>query len=143
MTISNPVNYYAEIPEIVQKMSSVNQKIVGSGFNRTIHHLVQLRASQINGCGFCVKMHTKEAREDGETNDRLDRVIVWRHVDDFTDAEQVALEWTEALTILKENMDYSHIRGRLRDHFSDNDISILTAAISMINMWNRFQISGH
>lgn len=143
MTTSNPVNYYAEIPEIVQVMSSVNQKIVGTGFNRAIHHLVQLRASQINGCGFCVKMHTKEAREDGETNDRLDRVIVWRHVDDFTEAEQVALEWTEALTILKENMDYSDIRGRLRDHFSDNDISILTAAISMINMWNRFQISGH
>ncbi|MBL4740622.1 MAG: carboxymuconolactone decarboxylase family protein [Sneathiella sp.] len=143
MVTSNVVNYYKEIPEIVQAMSNVQQLIVASGFNSKIHHLVQLRASQINGCGFCVKMHTKEARDDGETSDRLDRVIVWRHVDDFSECEKIALEWTEALTMLVSNANYSELRGRLHKYFSDKEISILTTTISMINMWNRFQTSGH
>ena len=70
-----------------------------------IHHLVQLQASQTNRCGFCIKMHMKEARQNGETSERLDRVIAWDQVNDFTDAGKAALEWTEALTSMHLKAD--------------------------------------
>lgn len=76
----------------------VHGAIDAHNLERKIYHLVLLRASQINGCGYCVEMHTKEAREDGETNARLDRLVVWEHVDDFTPRERAAFAWTEALT---------------------------------------------
>lgn len=143
MSGTKPVNYYQEIPSVVEIMSNVHVAMDELGLDRTVHHLVQLRASQMNGCGYCVKMHTKEAREDGETSERLDSLIVWQYVGDFSDAEEAALEWTEALTLLKPGTDYSVMRERLRMHFSEKEISILTTTIAMISMWNRFQISRH
>ena len=96
-----------------------------------------------NVCGFCVKMHTREARQDGETNDRLDRLVVWAHVSDFSEAEKAALAWTEALTLLDPKTDYASLRSRLRQSFSDEEIGALTATIGMINLWNRIQVSAH
>lgn len=88
-------------------------------------------------------MHIKEARHDGETNERLDRLVVWAHVSDFTEAEKAALAWTEALTVLDAKTDYATLRARLRSSFTDQQISVLTSSISMINLWNRMQISAH
>ncbi len=124
-------------------MAGVHEVMNNHGFDRTIHHLVQLRASQINRCGFCVKMHTKEARQDGETSERLDRVIVWDQVNDFSDREKAALAWTDGLTTLDPNTDIGALRARLREHFSDREIGILTATVGMINLWNRLNISRH
>lgn len=143
MATQEAVNYQAEIPKIMSAMVAVHETILAEGFDRTIHHLVQLRASQINRCGFCVKMHTGEAREDGETSERLDRVIVWDQVSDFSEREQAALAWTEALTELTPAERLGEHRARLREHFSDKEIGTLTAAIAMINLWNRINISGH
>ena len=106
-------------------------------------HLIHLRASQINGCAFCVKMHTKEARDDGETDKRLDYLVVWRHVNEFTAAEKAALAWVEALTVLDEKTDYAPLRAELKKHFSEAQISAMTTIIGMINLWNRFQVSKH
>jgi alkylhydroperoxidase family enzyme len=86
-------------------------------------------------------MHTKEAREDGETNERLDRVIVWKHVSDFTERERAALAWTEALTVLDDAADLGAIRAELRRHFTEKEIGMLTSEVAMINMWNRFGVS--
>lgn len=143
MTNTNTVNYEKEIPEVLKAMAQVHQTMDRHGFNRTIHHLVQLRASQINQCGYCVKLHTKEARQDGETNERLDRVIVWNQVNDFTKKERAALAWTEALTSLKPNTDLSVLRTMLREHFTEKEIGILTSTVAMINLWNRINISRH
>jgi AhpD family alkylhydroperoxidase len=104
-------------------------------------HLVELRASQMNFCAFCVKMHIADARKDGETDARLDRLIVWRFVDDFSDAEKAALAWTEALTTLDQTADLASIRADLRTHFNPKQIGALTMLIAQINLWNRVQRS--
>ncbi len=82
-------------------------------------------------------------RQDGESSDRLDRLVVWAHVSDFSEAEKAALAWTEALTVLDAKTDYAALRARLRAVFSDKEISVLTSTIAMVNLWNRIQISGH
>ena len=131
------------VPAVYQAFIAAESAIVASGIDHGLLHLVKLRASQINQCGFCVKMHTKEARADGETNDRLDRLIVWRHVADFTPREKAAFAWTEALTTLSPTADYAPLRTELRVHFTDAEASALTSAVAMINLWNRLQVSGH
>lgn len=138
-----PIRLDLVIPEVFPVLLKVREVIDGLGLEKKLHHLVHLRASQINGCGFCVKTHTREAREDGETSDRLDRLIVWAHVSDFSEAEKAALAWTEALTVLDHKTDYASLRGRLRKSFSDKEIGALTATIAMINLWNRTQVSAH
>lgn len=143
MSDTKTVNYEQVVPDVLESMAGVHQVMDGHGLDRTIHHLVQLRASQINRCGFCVKMHTREAREDGETSDRLDRVIVWDQISDFSDREKAALAWTEALTTLDPTTDLGALRARLRAHFSEEEIGVLTATVAMINLWNRINISRH
>ena len=137
------IKYEQENSDVLQALMAVGAVINRQGFNRNLLHLVQLRASQINKCAFYIKMHAKEARQDGETSERLDRVIVWRHVDDFSEAERAALAWTEALTVLDEETDYAALRARLRDHYSDKEIGALTSMVAMINLWNRLQVSRH
>ncbi|WP_256224334.1 carboxymuconolactone decarboxylase family protein [Pseudomonas sp. CMR5c] len=130
MSSSHPtqaVNLLQTIPEIFDSLGQIHGLIDAHGLDRKLHHLVVLRASQINQCGFCVKMHTREAREDGESNERLDRLVVWRHVSDFSAAERAALAWTEALTVLHEGTDFGPLRAALREHFSDAQIAALTA----------------
>ena len=143
MTSTQPVNYQKAMPDVLQALGAVHPVIAGHGLDRLLGHLVRLRASQINGCAFCIKMHLREAREDGETEARLDRVIVWDHVGDFTPAEKVALAWTEALTMIDRRADYAGLRAALREHFSDRQIAALTAEVAMINLWNRIQVSAH
>ncbi|MBW8321423.1 MAG: carboxymuconolactone decarboxylase family protein [Rhizobium sp.] len=137
------VQYEVEIPEVFKALQGVHATMDENGLEPSLHHLVVLRASQINRCGHCVKMHTKEARADGETSDRLDRLVVWDHVNDFNDREKAALAWTEALTVLDNGMDLGALRAQLRQYFSEREISILTATIGMINVWNRIQVSRH
>ena len=143
MAGTGPVNLYANAEAILGKLEAVEASIAETGFDKLLHHLVKLRASQINQCAFCVKMHIDEARQDGETQDRIDRLIVWRHVGIFSDGEKAALAWTEALTVLDPKADLGPLRQELRAHFSDKDISTLTAIIAMINLWNRIQVSQH
>jgi len=143
MTAKNTINYEQYVPDIQATLENIEGLLAQKGFDGALHHLVKLRASQINGCGFCVKMHTQEARADGETNERLDRLVVWRHVSDYTAAERIALAWTEALTIVLPDTDYVSLRQELLEHFSEEMISVLTSVIAMINLWNRLQVSKH
>jgi len=138
-----PVRIDLAIPDVLPTLLKVSETIAAQGLDKKLQHLIHLRASQINGCAFCVKMHLREAREDGETQDRLDRLVVWAHVNDFSEAEKAALAWTEALTTLDHKTDYASLRGRLRHSFTDKEIGALTANIGMINLWNRIQVSAH
>ena len=143
MNETRTVRYEQEIPDVMKSMAAVQGAMDSYGLDRTIHHLVQLRASQINACGFCIKMHTREAREDGESNERLDRVIVWDQVNDFSEKERAALAWTEALTNLDPKADLGALRAHLRQYFSEKEIGVLTSTVAMINLWNRINISRH
>lgn len=137
------IRYQSEAPHLFELLFGVEQELAASGIEAQLRHLVKLRASQINQCAHCVKMHTAEARRDGETDDRLDRLVVWAHVSDFSAAEKAALAWTEALTVVDARTDYATLRAGLREHFSVAEITALTGAIAMINLWNRIQISGY
>ncbi|MCY1222736.1 alkylhydroperoxidase AhpD family core domain protein [compost metagenome] len=143
MNQASPLDYQQVIPEVIHAMGEVHAPLDALGLERSLHHLVQLRASQLNQCAFCVRMHTREAREDGESNERLDRLVVWDHCNDFTPREKAALAWTEALTRLDRRTDYAALRTSLREHFSEVEIGALTATVAMINLWNRIQISRH
>ena len=138
-----PVRIDLAIPDVYPALLKVSETIAAQGLDKKLQHLIHLRASQINGCAFCVKMLLRDAREDGETQDRLDRLVVWAHVNDFSEAEKAALAWTEALTTLDHKTDYASLRGRLRQSFTDKEIGALTANIGMINLWNRIQVSAH
>jgi|SRR3990167_1382528 len=141
--MSTTMNHYKAIPDVYTALENVHAAIDTHGLERQLHHLVQLRASQINACAYCVKMHSHEARADGETNERLDRLVVWQQSSDFSAKERAALAWTEALTQLERKTDYAPLRSELQTHFSQAEISALTATIAMINLWNRIQISAH
>jgi AhpD family alkylhydroperoxidase len=91
MLQTNAFDYQKQIPETLKAMGAAEQASAAEGLDPMLRHLVKLRASQINGCAFCVKMHLAEARQDGETQDRLDRVVVWEHVDEFDAREKAAL----------------------------------------------------
>jgi AhpD family alkylhydroperoxidase len=143
MKDTNAIRYEQQVPGVLQVLVKVNPAIDAIGLERSLHHLVVLRASQINGCAHCVKMHTREARADGETNERLDRLVVWRHVDDYTPRERAALAFTEAMTRLDDQDGLPELRASLREHFSEQEIAALGADVAMINLWNRIAISSH
>ena len=143
MNTTRPFDYPKSIPELFDTLYQTQLAVNSAGLDAGLHHLVVLRASQINQCGFCVKMHSKEARDDGETSERLDRLIVWQHVRDFSERERAALAWTEALTTLDAKTDYAPLRSKLREHFSEQEVGVLTSTIGMINLWNRIQVSAH
>jgi AhpD family alkylhydroperoxidase len=103
-------------------------------------HLLKLRAFQINGCAFCIDMHSKDARALGETEQRLYELNAWRETPFYTDRERAALEWTEALTLVWQTHAPDESYERLRQHFSDQEIMDLTYVVSVINTWNRIAI---
>ncbi|CAM4295882.1 hypothetical protein F901_01734 [Acinetobacter dispersus] len=132
------------LPESIHHLYQVHQNILDSALiDLSLYHLVLLRASQINGCAFCVKMHIAEALADGEIQSRLDRLVVWRHCNDYTDQEKAAFAWVEALTTLHPLTDYEPLRITLLKYFSEPQISALTLLTGMINLWNRIAISQH
>jgi len=126
--------------DLVSTVAKLGKEIEGAGFDPMIIHLVKLRASQINGCAFCVDMHVKEARHDGETEQRLHLVSAWRESPLFTDRERAALEWTEALTLLPQSRAEDQYYEPLKKHFSDVEILRLSTVIGMINLWNRLAV---
>lgn len=143
MISDKPIDHYTNSADLFRALTVVMTKVEEGGINRLLYHLMLLRASQMNGCGYCVRMHTREAREDGETNKRLDELIIWRHSDVFSSAEKAALAWTEALTAPAGRHSFANLRLELRRYFTDQEITTLTAIVAMINLWNRFQIGNH
>ena len=141
---TRPVRYEHEIPDVIQALAGAQSSIAGHGLPQALRHLLHLRASQVNGCAHCVRMHTREARKDGETDARLDYLVAWQHMPEYDAAERAALAWTEALTRLEcSHADFGALRARLRKHYTEEQISALTGEIAMINLWNRVAISGH
>ncbi|QDK39316.1 carboxymuconolactone decarboxylase family protein [Bdellovibrio sp. NC01] len=135
------VNYNQESPEFVKKMTELAALVRKSELGATIIDLIDIRASQLNGCAFCIDMHVKEARIHGERDLRVHHIIVWRESNLFSERERAALEWTEAVTKLGEHGISDEVYNRVKQQFSDKDLSDLTFAIGMINFWNRLSVS--
>ncbi|MDQ2088721.1 carboxymuconolactone decarboxylase family protein [Marimonas arenosa] len=138
-----PINLLQHASGALPALQEVENWIANSSLDRDFVHLLKLRASQMNECAYCVKMHTRDARDAGEKDERLDHLVIWRYSPQFSDAEKAALAWMEAMTSLKPAMDYGSLRGELRRHYDDAAIAALTLVGSMINLWNRVQVSNH
>lgn len=135
------VPYTEHAPELYRKLVEVSTRLQKGALDPRLVHLVFLRASQINGCAFCVDMHYWEARADGEDVQRLNNLVTWRETTFYTDAERAALAFTEDVTRIAETGAPDASYEALRAHFSDVQIAELGFAIAVINSWNRLAIA--
>ncbi len=135
------VNYTKIGNEGVAILSNLEEYIKGSDLEPQLVELVKLRASQINGCAFCIDMHTKDARTQGESEQRLYGVIAWRETPFYSERERAALLWTEAVTKISENHVPDEIYDEVTRHFTEKELVDLTLAVIAINSWNRLAIS--
>ena len=127
-------------PEVYKALMALEQAVQASGIDKKLIHLIKLRASQINGCAFCMAMHTREAIRDGDHPDRVALLSGWRETDLFTPKEQAALEWTEAVTALSNHHIGDDLYERTAAHFPGRELPDLTLAIVAINAWNRVAV---
>jgi AhpD family alkylhydroperoxidase len=134
-----PSELYAAAPDLMKKWTGASIAIAGS-LDPTLIGLVEIRASQINGCANCINMHTVEARAKGETEQRLYLLAAWREAPCYTDRERAALAWTDALTRISEDHDLDKAREVLEAHFSKEEQVKLTLMINIINGWNRIAV---
>ena len=135
------LNFYKASPNAIKAMRGLEQHIAQSSLEKPLIHLVKLRASQINGCAYCVDMHSAEARKDGESERRLSAVIVWREAAFFSDRERAALAWTEALTRVEQTHVPDDVWERVKPLFTPEELVDLTLLVTTINSWNRFAIA--
>jgi AhpD family alkylhydroperoxidase len=127
-------------PQAYRAMASLESYVRNSGLETALLELVRLRASQINGCAYCIDMHTKDARAAGESEQRLYALTAWSETPFFSDRERAALAWTEALTLISETHAPDQVYEEVRAHFSDEEVVNLSMAIVAINGWNRIAL---
>lgn len=135
------LDYNSVAPGALKGMMELEKYVHQSGLEHSLYELVKTRASQINGCAYCIDMHTKDARKAGETEQRLYGLSAWKETPFYTDRERAALEWTEALTLISENHVPDSLYESTRNHFTEKEMVALTMAIVAINGWNRLAIS--
>lgn len=139
--MSSRVDYGKASPDGITAMRGLENYVRQCGLDPALLELVRLRASQINGCAYCVDMHTKDARAAGETEQRLYAVNVWEEAPFFTERERAALAWTEAVTRVGENRVPDALYESVREYFGEKELVDLTLAIVAINGWNRLAVS--
>jgi AhpD family alkylhydroperoxidase len=128
-------------PEIVRLLLAIEGYLHDSRLGSRLLHLVKTRASQINGCAYCLDMHTKDARSEGESEQRLYALDAWRETPFFDERERAALEWTEAVTRVADTHVPDDVYETVKRHFTDQELIDLTLAISNINTWNRLNVA--
>ena len=135
------VEYTKHAQEAQRSLYALERYLFSSGLDHKLLHLIKTRASQINGCAYCIDMHSKDARAAGETEQRLYELDAWRETPFYSDKERAALEWTESVTLVSQTHVPDEVFENLQKHFSEKEIVDLTLAVGMINLWNRLAIS--
>jgi len=135
------IDYRKFAQEPVKFLYEIEKYLAASGLAPKLLHLIKMRASQINGCAFCLDMHSLDARAAGETEQRLYTLDAWRETPFFSDRERAALEWAEAVTRVSETHVPDEVFEEVKKQFSEKEIVDLTLALGMINLWNRMAIS--
>jgi AhpD family alkylhydroperoxidase len=133
---------YGNAPGLYDAMDALDQYLQKCSVEKPLIQLIQLRASQINGCAYCLDMHWKDLRANGEHEQRLYSLDAWRECPYYTDRERAALEWTEAVTLMTNGHVPDAVYEAVRPHFSEKELSDLTLAVAAINAWNRLSIAG-
>ena len=139
--MSERIDYSKVTPEGYRAMSGLERYVRGSGLEPSLLELVKLRASQINGCAYCIDMHWKDARARGESEQRLYGLTAWRESPYYTERERAALAWTEAVTLIADSHVPDELYEEVRQYFNETELANLTFALVAINGWNRLAIS--
>ena len=134
------IDFYRASPEAIRALTALEAAVGKLALDPALLDLVKLRASQINGCAFCVDLHASDLRKRGETDRRLAALPVWRETPFFTDRERAALAWTESLTLLAQTHAPDADYAQMREHFSERESVDLSLAIGVINTWNRLAV---
>jgi AhpD family alkylhydroperoxidase len=134
-------NYRQASPGAYAAMVTLEAHVATSGLEPTLLDLVRVRVSQINGCAYCIDMHTKDARKRGETEQRLYALNAWREAPFFSERERATLAWAEAVTLITGHAVPDALYESARAHFSEQELTDLTLAVVSINGWNRLAIS--
>ena len=135
------MDFFKAAPETIDALVQLEKKVQSSGLEQSLIELVKTRASQINGCAFCINMHTQDARKHGETEQRLYLLNAWREAPAYSERERAALAWTEALTLISETHAPDDAYEQVRAQFSEAETVNLTMLIATINAWNRLAIA--
>ena len=135
------IDYRKHSPDAQKALYELEKYVATSGLDHKLIHLLKLRASQINGCAYCIDMHSKDARALGETEQRLYELNAWRETPFYTEKERAALEWTESLTLISQTHAPDETFEAMKKHFTDKEIVDLTILVALINAWNRVAIS--
>jgi AhpD family alkylhydroperoxidase len=136
------LDYRNAIPkEALHALYALEQSIRKGGLETSLLELIRMRASQINGCAYCLDMHSKDARAEGETEQRLYGLSAWREAPYYTERERAALEWAEAVTNVSRDQVPDDVYQRTRRQFSEAELAVLTMAVVAINGWNRIAIA--
>jgi AhpD family alkylhydroperoxidase len=135
------IDYKTAPHGVVQAMSAVDRYVKQSGLEPRLVELVKMRASMINGCAYCIDMHSKDARAGGESEQRLYALNAWRETPFFSERERAALEWTESVTLVSQTHIPDDVYERVRQHFDEAELINLTLAVIGINGWNRLAIA--
>lgn len=135
-------NIATDAPALYETLLSLNEAIAGSGAEMRLVHLIKIRISQINGCAFCVNMHTAEALSDGVEQSVLNMLPVWREAKAFTPRERAALSWAETLTLLAGSGAPDEDFEIARKEFTEQELAALTIAIGTMNLWNRVGVGA-
>jgi AhpD family alkylhydroperoxidase len=135
------LNAYQAAPDAMKSLATLDAYVAGSGLEPLLIELVKTRASQINGCAFCIHMHTRDARAHGETEERLYLLNAWRESPLYTERERAALAWTEAVTLVSQTHVPDAVYDEVRTQFSEAELVKLTHLVATINAWNRIAIS--
>jgi AhpD family alkylhydroperoxidase len=136
------LNYGKVAPGVYDAMDALDQYLAGCGLEESLLNLMRLRASQINGCAYCIDMHWKDLRAIGETEQRLYSLDAWRESPYYSERERAALAWTEAVTLITESHVPDEIHEAARQHLSEKELSDLTLGVATINAWNRLSIAA-
>jgi AhpD family alkylhydroperoxidase len=135
------MNFMQAAPDTIKALMALEAQIQGSGLEQSLIELVKTRASQINGCAYCINMHTQDARKHGETEQRLYLLDAWQEAPVYSERERAALAWTEAVTLIADTRAPDDLYADVRKHFSEAETVNLTMLIATINAWNRLAIS--
>jgi AhpD family alkylhydroperoxidase len=135
-------NPFTAAPDAYNAQLALSNYVKNCGLEPSLQELVKIRASQINGCAYCLHMHGHEARAAGESEDRIWLLDAWREAPVYTPRERAALAWTEAVTVITQGHAPDAVYDEVRQHFSEEELTKLTLAIGVINTWNRLAISA-
>jgi len=139
--MSQRLRYGKLFPAGVHALQELGRVISAAGLELSLVELVKIRASQLNGCAYCIDMHTKDARAEGETEQRLYALSAWEETPFFTPRERAALAWTEAITNIQQGHASDAAYEKVQKEFNESEIAALTFAIGQINFWNRVSIA--